>query len=74
MLVDFTPGASTTIDIGGSEEAVTVLAWDPANKKLEIALPSGGVTGIISDGQTITQGTNTAAIDTARSSVVYMLL
>jgi len=58
----FTPGDATTIDIGGSSEAVTVLAWDAANKKLEIALPGGGVTGIIADGQTITQGTNTADI------------
>jgi len=59
---DFVPGTSTTINIGGSNEAVTVLAWDPANKKLEIALPSGGVTGIIADSQTVTQGTNTCDI------------
>ena len=58
----FTPGVSTTVDIGGSAEAVTVLAWDAANKKLEIALPGGGVTGILADGQTITQGSNTADI------------
>jgi hypothetical protein len=55
---DFTPGTSTTIAISGSNEAVTVEAWDPANKKLEIGLPSGGVTGIIAAGQTVTQGTN----------------
>ena len=61
---DFTPGTSTTISIGGSNEAVTVEAWDPGNKYLEISLPSGGVTGIIADGQTITQGTNTADIGT----------
>ena len=36
-----------------------------ANKKLEIALPSGGVTGIIADGQTVTQGTNTCVIATS---------
>jgi len=59
---DFVPGTSTTINIGGSNEAITVLAWDPANKKLEIALPSGGVTGIIADAQTVTQGTNTCDI------------
>ena len=59
---DFTPGTSTTIAIGGSNEAVTVLAWDPANKKLEIGLPSGGVTGIIAAGQTVTQGTNTCDV------------
>ena len=62
---DFTPGVATTISIGGSNEAVTVEAWDPGNKYLEISLPSGGVTGIIADGQTITQGTNTADIGTA---------
>ena len=61
---DFTPGTSTTIAISGSNEAVDVLAWDPANKKLEIGLQSGGVTGIIADGQTVTQGTNTCDIAT----------
>ena len=60
----FTPGTSTTINIGGSNEAVDVLAWDATNKKLEIGLPSGGVTGIIAAAQTITQGTNTADIAT----------
>ena len=59
---DFTPGTSTTISIGGSDEAVDVLAWDPANKKLEIALPAGGVTGIIADAQVVSQGSNTCAI------------
>ena len=59
---DFTPGTSTTIAISGSNETVNVLAWDPANKKLEIDLPSGGVTGIIAVGQTVTQGSNTCDI------------
>ena len=59
---DFTPGTSTTIGISGSNETVTVEAWDPANKKLEISLPSGGVTGIIAAAQTVTQGSNTADI------------
>ena len=51
---------------------VTVLAWDPANKKLEIGLPSGGVTGIIADGQTVTQGSNTC--DIAASGIERKLL
>lgn len=58
----FVPGNATTISISGSDETVNVLAWDPGNKYLEISLPAGGVTGIIADGQTITQGTNTAVI------------
>ena len=61
----FTPGAATTINIGGSNETVNVLAWDSTNKKLEIGLPSGGVTGILADAQAITQGTNSAAIATS---------
>ena len=69
---DFTPGTATTISIGGSDESVNVLAWDPANKKLEIGLPSGGVTGILSDNQVITQGTNTAAIDTTIERRLYI--
>lgn len=59
---DFTVGAATTITISGSPETVNVLAWDAANKKLEIGLPGGGVTGIIAAAQVVTQGTNTADI------------
>ena len=59
---DFTPGVATTIGIGGSNETVNVLSWDPANKKLEVDLPSGSVTGIIAAAQTVTQGSNTAVI------------
>ena len=61
---DFVPGTTTTVSISGSNQTVNVLAWDPANKKLEIGLPSGGVTGIIAAGQTVTQGTNTCDIAT----------
>lgn len=68
----FSPGVATTINIGGSEEAVTVLSYDAANKKLEIALPGGGVTGILGDGQVITQGTNTAAINTTIDRRLYV--
>ena len=69
---DFVVGTATTISIGGSDESVNVLAWDPANKKLEIGLPSGGVTGIISDNQVITQGTNTAAVDVTIERRLYI--
>ena len=69
---DFVVGTATTISIGGSDESVNVLAWDPANKKLEIGLPAGGVTGIISDNQVITQGTNTAAVDTTIERRLYI--
>ncbi|AIX17329.1 tail sheath monomer protein [Synechococcus phage ACG-2014b] len=68
----FSPGVATTINIGGSEESVTVLSYDAPNKKLEIALPGGGVTGILGDGQVITQGTNTAAINTTISRRLFV--
>jgi len=68
----FAPGVATTINIGGSEESVTVLSYDSPNKKLEIALPAGGVTGILGDGQVITQGTNTAAINTTISRRLFV--
>lgn len=58
----FVPGTATTISIGGSDESVTVVAWDAPNKILEIEFPAGGVTGIIAAAQTITQGTNSADI------------
>ena len=68
----FTPGATTTINIGGSQESVDVLGYDSANKKLEIGLPSGGVTGILTDDQVITQGTNTAAINATIERRLYI--
>ena len=68
----FTPGATTTINIGGSQESVDVLGYDSANKKLEIGLPSGGVTGILTDDQVITQGTNTAAINATIERRLYV--
>ena len=69
---DFVVGTATTISIGGSDESVNVLAWDAANKKLEISLPAGGVTGILADNQVITQGTNTAAINTTIERQLYI--
>ena len=61
----FVPGVSTTISISASAQTVNVLAYDADNGKIEIGIPSGGVTGIIADGQTITQGSNTAVIGTS---------
>ena len=69
---DFTPGTSTTISIGGSNETIDVLAWDPANKKLEIGIPGAGVTGIIADDQVITQGSNTAAVNVGIERRLYI--
>ena len=68
----FTPGVATTINIGGSQESVNVLAYDATNKRLEIDLPSGGVTGIIANDQVITQGTNTAAVNTTIERRLYI--
>jgi len=70
----FTPGVATTINIGGSQESVVVNAWDPVSKKLEVTLPSGGVTGIIADNQAITQGSNTAAINATIERRLYIAL
>ena len=61
-----TAGSTATISISGSAQTVNVLAVDVENKKIEIGMPSGGITGIIADGQTMTQSTtNTAVISTA---------
>ena len=58
----FAAGSTATISISGSAQTVDVLAYDADNGKIEIGIPSGGITGIIADGQTITQGSNTAVI------------
>ena len=70
---EFAEGVATTINIGGSQESVNVLAYDAVNKKLEIGLPSGGVTGILVDNQVITQGTNTAAINVGIERKLYIV-
>ena len=70
---DFTPGDATTINTG-SDEAVEVLAWDPANKKLEIGLDSDGIAGVIGDDDVITQGTNTAAVNAPTSAGIVRKL
>ena len=62
---NFVPGTTTTISISGSAQTVNLLAYDAGNGKIEIGMPSGGITGIIADGQTITQGSNTAVIETS---------
>ena len=61
----FAAGSTATISISGSAQTVDVLAYDADNGKIEIGMPSGGITGIIADGQTITQGSNTAVIGTS---------
>lgn len=61
----FAPAVGTTVTIGGSAQAVTVLAWKSEDKVLEISLPGGGITGILASGQAVAQGTNTASIATA---------
>ena len=58
----FAAGSTATISISGSNQTVDVLAYDADNGKIEIGIPSAGITGIIADGQTITQGSNTAVI------------
>ena len=70
----FTPGTATTILIGEAQQTVDVLAWDPANKKLEIGIPTAGITGILADNQVITQGTNTAAINGAPERKLLVVL
>jgi len=65
VLGSFTPAVGTTVTIGGSAQAVTVLAWKAEDKILEVALPSGGITGILGAGQAVAQGTNTATIATS---------
>ena len=58
----FAAGSTATISISGSNQTVDVLAYDADNGKIEIGIPSAGITGIIADGQTITQGSNTACL------------
>tara|TARA_B100002019_G_scaffold196995_1_gene170616 strand:- start:1492 stop:3765 length:2274 start_codon:yes stop_codon:yes gene_type:complete len=70
----FTPGVATTITIGEAAQTVDVLAWDPANNKLEIGIPTAGITGILADNQNITQGSNGATINGAPERKLMVVL
>ena len=77
----FAAGSTAAVTIGGgSAQNVNVLAWDAANKMLEVGLEAGGLTGIITDGtdtiaQTTGGVTSTATIaTTARELVVGLAL
>ena len=65
----FAVGETANISISGADKATDVIAWDPANKKLEVGIPSGGVDAIIADGQTVTGATSTATADIAVAGV-----
>ena len=53
---------AATIEIGGVDQTVEVMAWDPTNRVVEIAIPVAGITGIIDDTMSIVQGTVTGDI------------
>lgn len=53
---------AATVEIGGVDQTVEVLAWDPTNRVVEIAIPVAGITGIIDDTMQLVQGTVTGDI------------
>ncbi|AYR02017.1 tail sheath monomer [Synechococcus phage S-E7] len=58
---DFVPGVAS-IQISDAQ-AMNILSWDPANKRLEIEPDADGISGVIAAGQTITQSsTNTCDV------------
>ncbi len=54
---------ASTIEIGGSPQTITILAWNPTDRIAEIAIPGAGITGIIDSTMVLTQGTVTGSID-----------
>ena len=59
---DFVVGTATTVATGSGNEAVEVAAWDPANKTIEFHLDADGISGVVTAGADIIQGTNTADV------------
>ena len=57
--------ADATIEIGGSDQTVEVLAWDPTTRILEITIPAAGVIGFIDETMTVVQGTANGPISSA---------
>ncbi len=70
---DFNITDSATINTGSAENVV-ILAWDPANKKLELGLDSDGIGGVIGDNDVITQGTTTAKVNVTVERRLYIAL
>ena len=75
----FVAGSTASIVIGGgSAQDVNVLAWNAADKILEIGLTAGGVTGIITDGtdtisQTVNSVVSTCTITTTKRELLVGL-
>ena len=70
---DFNITDSATINTGSAENVV-ILAWDPANKKLELGLDADGIGGVIGDDDVITQGTSTAKVNVTVERKLYVVL
>ena len=70
---DFNITDSATINTGSAENVV-ILAWDPANKKLELGLDSDGIGGVIGDDDVITQGTSTAKVNVTVERKLHVVL
>jgi hypothetical protein len=71
---NFVAGTTADLTVGGSAQDVNVLAWNAADKILEISLPAGGVTGIIAEGSdTIAQTGISATIATAKRELLVGL-
>ena len=70
---DFNITDTATINTGSAENVV-ILAWDPANKKLELGLDSDGIGGVIGDDDVITQGTSTAKVNVTVERKLYVVL
>ena len=70
---DFNITDSATINTGSAENVV-ILAWDPANKKLELGLDSDGIGGVIGDDDVITQGTSTAKVNATVERKLHVVL
>ncbi len=65
---------NATITTSGAE-AMFILAWDPANKKLEIGLDSDGISGVIGDNDVIAQANGaTAAVNATIQRKLYVAL
>ena len=70
----FTAGTTADITVGGSAQTVDVLAWNAADKILEIGLQAGGITGIIADStDTIAQGSASATVETTKRELLIAL-
>lgn len=70
---NFTGADTVTFGTGGSAFDLEFVAWDPSDRLLEVKVPSGGVTGRITTGLEVSQGTASGQVEVVSRRLLVVL-